>query len=449
MTLRIPTSLLLLFIGQFCFAQKAELVYQPKNMDSIQKYIGNITLKKIKSFEGQYEKDIQKTLNERKDAFIKTIKDSNYIFDSRINNYFKNILAEIYRANPDIDHQDFYFFVDKSPVPNAACYGNGIFTVNLGLFNVLDTDDEIAFTICHEIAHYKLKHTDKSLLEYISKANSKQTKQDLKKASKQDYGATRAVMEVLKTINYNFLKRSRLAETEADSLGYVFLSKTRFNKAAGYVSLKKLGECDTILFKADTKLREHFTFDDYPFNEAWLERDAAIFDLKEARDDFAFNKDSLKTHPDIPLRLKKLESLYSGKDGIAPTPALDAVRKIVVESSIAASMDDSDIDMALYQILTMYTRKEIDEKTYAKNVAYLLRRTYELKQAHNFGKYVGPVTTFSEEKYLDEVKLFLNHLELKQTRKIGHRFCQKHQALMKGDAEFAATAEFFAKLNTN
>jgi len=418
-------------------------------MDSLQKYIGNITLKKIKSFEGQYEKEIQKTLNERKDAFIKTIKDSNYIFDHRINSYFKNILTEIYRANPDIDHQDFYFFVNKSPVPNAACYGNGIFTINLGLFNVLDTDDEIAFTICHEIAHYNLKHTDKSLLDHISKANSKQTKQDLKKASEKEYGATRAVMEVLKTINYNFLKRSRTAETEADSLGYVFLSKTKFNKAAGYVSLKKLGECDTILFKADAKLRDHFNFDDYPFKDEWLTRDVAIFDLKEAKDDFAFDKDSLKTHPDIPLRLKNLERFYPGKDGIAASPAFEKIRKIVVENSIAAAVDDSSIDMALYQILTLYGQNQIDEKTYAKTVAYLLKRTYELKQSHKFGKYVGPVSTFSEEKYLDEVKLFLNHIELKQTRKIGHRFCQKNQALMKGDPEFAATADFFAKLNIN
>lgn len=434
--------------SQFCLAQGG-LVYQPAKMDSLQQYVDKITAKKAKDFQGQYQKEIQKMLNERRDSFIKSVKDSNYIFDSKINGYLKGILAEIYRGNPEIDKKDYYFFVDKSPVPNAACYGNGIFTFNLGMFNILASDDEVAFAICHEIAHHQLKHTDKNLLEHVTKLKSKETKAEFKKAAKREYGATRAVIDLLKKIKYNFLERSRTAEMEADSLGFIYLSKTSFNKAAAYSTLKKLGNTDTLLFKSDTRLRQHFHFDDYPFKDEWLTRDVTLFDLKEAKDDFGFDKDSVKTHPDIPLRLKQIQRFYPGTDVGESSPKFLEARKVAIDATVISSLDDSRIDMAMYQILSLYERKEVDEKDYAKTIAYLLKRAYDLKLNHSFGKYVGGVGTFSEEKYLDEVRLFLNNIELKQTRKIGHRFCQKYKSLLWRDSEFAATMAFFERLNAN
>ena len=90
---------------------------------------------------------------ERKKSFIEGIQDSTYVFDETINKYLNSILKEIYFGNKELKSKDFYFFLDKSPIPNATCYGNGIFTINLGLFNFVHSDDELAFIICHEFAH--------------------------------------------------------------------------------------------------------------------------------------------------------------------------------------------------------------------------------------------------------------------------------------------------------
>jgi hypothetical protein len=430
-----------------CVAQKTAVQYQPKNMDSIRNYIGAITTKKAKSFTGNNQKEIQKILNERKESFLKTIKDSGYIFDARIDKYLKSITAEIYRANPEIAHTDHYFFIDKSPIPNAACYGNGIFTVNLGLFTMVQSDDELAFTICHEMAHEKLSHSDKSLLDHLSTMKAKETKKQMRKAGNQTYGRRKALSELSRTLSYNFMKRSRNAETQADSLGFKFFSKTKFNKAAATQSLKKLGMVDTLFFNVDPQIRKHFTFSDYPFKEGWLAKDETLFDLKEKSDDYAFDKDSLKSHPDIPFRIAKLEKMSSGNDIAPQSPKLAEIKKIASELCIASAIDESRLDVALYEVLSLSERNEIDVKAYYSNMAYLLKRTYELKQNHQFGKYVSPPNPFSEEKFLDEIRLFLHNTELKNLRKIGLRFCQKYQPEMGSDPDFNSITAFFKNLN--
>ncbi|MGX7667978.1 M48 family metalloprotease [Flavobacterium pedocola] len=413
------------------------------------KYINSISEKKIVKLGDKNKKEIKEIITDRKNEFIKTLGDSTYIFDKDISNYLKGIVKEISVANPNIDFKNFYFLVNKSPIPNAACYGNGMFTINLGLFNLVENDDELAFILSHEVAHYVLEHNDKSLLSYIQTLNSKDTKSKLNKVKNQEYGRRKAYSTLVKELSYNFLKRSRKAETQADSLGLAIFSKTKFNKQSSVTALKKLDFVDDMVFNEETKLKEHFNFDSYPFKEAWLTKDETLFDLKEKSDDYALSKDSLKTHPDIPVRVEALQKLLKTQGG-TPKPAseLERIKKIASENSISIFLDDLSLDLALYQTLVLRNKNQIDEKSYCKIMALLLKKTYQLKNGHTFGKFVSPVSTFSDEKQLNEVRTFLHNLEVKTTRKIGHSFCTKHESLMLGDEEFKSIADFFKTLNT-
>jgi len=414
----------------------------------LKSYISAVSLKKIKSFSGSKNyKEIQKILDKNKVAFLEEFADSSYIFDKRINNYLKTIVTEIYKSNATIVPTDFYFFIDKSPIPNAACHGNGIFTVNLGLFEMVHSDDELAFIISHELAHYVLNHGDKTLLSHVEKMNSKNLKRKVNIASRQVYGRRRAISELVKELNYDALGRNRNAEVQADSLGFLFFRNTKFNKSAAVSCLKKLDLSDGMLFLTNPQLKNHFNFDGYPFKDAWLMQDGTLFDLKEKSDDYAFDKDSLKSHPDIPLRVAKLQTYYNDSTATQPSVALLSIKKIASESSIVISVDALRMDLALYQILALSERNEIDIRSYCNTVAGILKRTYELKLAHQFGKYVSPISPFSEEKYLNETRTFLHNIELKNIRKIGLEFCLKHQSEMNNDAHFIATTAFFSQLN--
>lgn len=439
----------LLVNGAFCFSQNVALKYLPTNKDSVFNYINAISEKKITKFGTIYKDDIKKIILERKKSFIEDIQDSTYVFDADINKYLNSILKEIYVSNKDLNNKDFYFFIDKSPIPNAACYGNGIFTINLGLFNFVNSDDELAFIICHEFAHFKLEHNDKTLLKYVETMNSKDTKKQIAKVKKTEYGKRKAYMDLVENLNYNFLKRSRAAEIQADSLGLAIFSKTKFNKSSSVSALQNLDLSDDVVFNDDSKLREHFNFENYPFKEGWVQKEQELFDLKEKSDDYSRNKDSLKTHPDIPLRVGILNKMIQDtKASInTSTDKLKEIKHLAGLLSISNFIDDKRVDFALYKTLVLYNNKDIDEKAYCTIVSKLFKSMYELKANHNFGKYVSPISPFSDEEHLNEVKQFLHNIELKNIKKIGLNFCLAHQDLMSNDADFKKITAYFNNLN--
>lgn len=442
------TIVILLINFTYCSAQTKSFQYSPKSNDSLISYIKAINEVKKLKLGIKYKKEIKEIINDRTDNFIENIKDSTYIFDQRISNYLNKIVCEISKANGSIKTKDFYFFIDKSPIPNAACYGNGIYTVNLGLFNLIQNDDQLAFILCHEIGHYVLEHNDKNILKSLETSNSKETKAKISKLKNQEYGSRKAFSELVKNSEYNFSKRSREAEIQADSLGLVIFSKTKYKKSESLKSLKILDFPNDMIFNVNVNLKKHFDFENYPFKDFWMSKDDILFDLKKSANDYEFDIDSLKTHPDIPIRIKLLEKIVQNDNSISKeSDELRNIKKIASENSIITLIDDSRIDFALYQTLLLFDQNQIDEKEYCNKVSFLLKKTYELKNNHTFGKYIGLVNQFSDEKNLNDIKIFLNNIEIKEVRKIGLQFCLKHQSITENNPEFIETTEFFKILN--
>lgn len=441
----------LLFILWFCSiqGQKKDFSYSPNNVDSIENYLNKVTNNKILSFEIKQQKRVKEILLERKTHFLKSIKDSTFIFDEKIHTYLNKILAEIYHSNPQIQTQDFYFLINKSLIPNAACYGNGIYTVNLGMFNLIKTDDEMAYIICHELSHHILKHNDKSLENYIKTFSSKDVKQQINTASNKKYGRRSAITSLLKDLKFNFMKRSRIAETQADSLGYILFNRTKYNKHASVDILKKLDLSDEMIFNNPTNLKTHFSFEQYPFKESWIEKEDKIFNLSESANDLQIDKDSIKTHPDIPLRIEKLNRNNIIVASNSNTNEIESIQKRTYENSIQIFSDDLKLDFTLYQLLSLHEKGLLDDKKYINEVANLLKKLYDLKEKHLFGKYISPLNSFSEENSINEIRLFLNNLELKNIKKIGYYFCKKNELLSKNDPEFQDSYNFFKNLNQN
>ncbi len=430
-------------------SQNKDFTYIPGNKDSLEIYISKITNDKIKSFDVNQQKKAKEVLLERKESFLKSIKDSSFIFDKKINTYLQNILSEIYQSNPQIDHSAFYFLINKSLIPNAGCYGNGIFSVNLGLFNLAENDDEIASVICHELSHHILKHNDKSLQNYLKTFNSKEVKQKINSTTNIKYGRRAAVASLLKGLKFNFMERSRKDEIQADSLGYVLFNKTKFNKQAYVDILKKLDASDGMVFSSPTNLKQTFSFDEYPFKEAWILQDSKLFDTTESVNDLELDKDSLKTHPDIQLRIENIIKANKLTSTEATNKELLLIKKRISKNSIEIYLDNSKLDIVLYQLLSLHKKGEIEDPVFNDEVVSLLRKVYQFKESHVFGKHIGAVNPFSEEKHLNEIRLFLNNIELKNIKKIGYYYCQKNESAFKDNALFQDNYTFFKKLNQN
>ncbi|MFK6999714.1 M48 family metallopeptidase [Flavobacterium oreochromis] len=442
--------LLLLFTFKN-FSQQRIFSYQPTKNDSLIAFLDKKNEDRISRLSINHKKDIKKILNERNEAFKKGIKDSNYIFNKDVNYYLKSILGKIYVANPSIKYKDFYFFINKLPIPNAACYGNGIFTVNLGLFDFIETDDELAFILCHELAHFILEHNDKSLVAYLDKINSKEFKKEINNLKKIEYGRRKAFSDLFTDMNYHFLRHSRNSEIEADKLGFELFEKTIFNKNAAITALNKLGTIDESVFNEKIDLIRHFNFKNYPFKESWLQKEETLFDIKEVADDYALNKDSLKTHPDIPKRIEIINQILKEKK-IAKSNnslTLDKIKSLISKINIETLLDDNKLDIALYQSLILYDKKKITEEHFYSLLAFIIKKTYTAKVNHTFGKHVEQISPFSKEENLNIIKTFLNNIEIKNIRKIGLNLCIEKEEIMKNDKDFQEIKSFFIDLNKN
>lgn len=429
-------------------AQERHSNYNTINKDSLYSYLNYITEKKITQYNGNHKKDAKIFWEETHENLLKNIEDSLFIFDKRMDKMIQNILSEIYLSNQQIDPANFYFFINRSPVPNAACYGNGVFTIHNGLFELIENDDELAFILCHEIAHYLLNHSELAMKEYLDKINSKETKKRIREIYKQKYGKFSKASEFFKDLNYNLYHNSREAEIQADSLGFELFKNTKYNEVSAIEILQKLNFDNKSIFSFSIEIKKYFNLKNYPFKDSWLDKEEnTLFNLSESANDYALEKDSLKTHPDIPIRIEIMKKSLGNKTKENTKNNSEKLKEFMILNSIGASINNNSLDMTLYLLISNFENNRIDNFTFHYYMGLFLKKLYILKSNHSIGKYITPISPFSEEKSLNTIKLFINNLELKNIRKIGYWYCIENKANFIIDDSYNELFSFFQELN--
>lgn len=420
--------------------------YLPENKDSIFSH-----LEKLREYQTSNllsDKNVskkKKLFREKTENIFESIEDSTFIFDKHISEKLNPILHEIYSSNPLINPTDFYFLINRSYVPNAACFGDGSFMLNMGLFFHMESDDELAFIICHELAHYELNHVNKKIESYIDTLNSNEIKHISRSIKKQKYNRTNDGINLIKGLTFDLMQKSRQVEIEADSLGLILFKNTKYNLDASISALNKLDAVDDMLFKEKTKIESIFNFPEYPFNEKWLKKEETLFQINETVNDYEFNKDSLKTHPDIPLRITQLKIPENIKPGKSIKTQIQQIKEILKAKHLNIYFDFKQFDFALYKLL-LENENSLNEEV-INNTAVLFKMMYEMKKKHSLGKYVPQPSPFTDEKNLNEVRLFIHNLELKNIRKIGYFYCMSHEDQMYNNETFTYVYNFFKNLN--
>ncbi|WP_242202682.1 M48 family metalloprotease [Aestuariivivens insulae] len=426
--------------------------YIPKNLDSIKGYLKAINLKFIDGIDGKFSSKIKKIYKDRDEKVIKAIEDSAYVFNVRIKQNLDVLLRHVYDANPQIHSKDYYFFINNSLVPNAACYGDGMFEINLGLLSRLDSEDELAFVICHEIAHMLLNHSLKGVTKAMLNLYSDETKNKIEEIKRQEYGRTRAALSVIDELNIDILNHSKEVEAQADSLGYILFSNTKYKKPKALTALDKLKKVDDMVFSHPMKLDSVFNFENYPFKAYWLEENStSLFDIDKEINDFQLVSDSIKTHPEIVFRKEKLiqefDIISEEKRDQYFKDHLHEIKKDVNIKVVKSTFDLNFLDLAIYHLIERYNNRKIDIEYYHLYMAKVLQRLYEIKKTHEMGKYIPPKSNFSKEKQLNLIRLFLHNLELKEVENLGFAYCDENQPKMLNNKEFEDVYMFFKKIN--
>ncbi len=132
------------------------------------------------------------------------------LFGDPMTLYINKVADKILINDPKL-RSELQFFTLKSNTVNAMATSGGIVFVTTGLLSYVKNESQLAFILCHEIQHYKLKHSFKQY------KRTKKITNDESKGLSTD--------EKIRRI-YKF---SRKNESEADSKGFALFRTTSYS----------------------------------------------------------------------------------------------------------------------------------------------------------------------------------------------------------------------------
>src|SRR5688572_10825681 len=265
--------------------------------------------KLINSLGVEYKKDYKEIYEARFAEVEKFLGSTRAVTDKKVNGYLQSLLEKIRDANPELKGKEIRLLFSRDWWPNAFSMGEGTLAVNAGLMVFLDNEAELIFVICHELAHFYLDHSNKAIKKNVENYNSEAFQSELKRLSKQEYGAGKQIDELIKKLSFAGRRHSRENETEADRYAFRFMKNTGYDCKAIRTCLELLDNVDDSLLNTAVDPQLTFNFTNYPFKKKWIQKESAIFSEMSIDDSplTKKEKDSLRTHPDCTDRILRLE----------------------------------------------------------------------------------------------------------------------------------------------
>ncbi|WP_439882752.1 M48 family metalloprotease [Pontibacter sp. MBLB2868] len=361
--------------------------------------------------------------------------------DSVVAPFIQSIYSNIIVANKELAGTKLV--LSRNPKENAYAMANGTIFFNIGLLAKLENESQIAFVLCHELAHIKLNHMDQSIREFLDVIHDKSFKKQLNQVSKEKYNRNAKMGNLLEELSLGHLFHSRSLEKEADSLGYVLLSRTRYRSAEAYTALQVLKNIDDNIPPNEVNFSAFLSCEDFNSDTFQKQKNSSsIFDITTDDSPFSASPDTLKTHPDIEKRLAYMQELIqsmpasnnSNRDGVSVK-----IKDVCQRELVQSWFDSKNYDFALYNALLLL--KDNPESAYLKSMVVLC--LYELKRhllLHQFAEIMQVESDYHSESFNRLIK-FLNSLNTSDYKPLSVCLAQKVQPLQ-GEHEHVAAAQY-------
>jgi len=312
-----------IFSANILFAQNFNETYSPirnyrptKTIVSgiVQSYKNNIS--KINSENKKAVKSIKESLKNLSNEFVSLDSESLIMYSDTISHYLSGITNKIKSHNPSIKDRDLKIFLYRTIIPNASSHGNGIIFVNLDLICKLSSEDELAFILCHEIAHDIEAHVINGLTKRYELFYDKKYQEKLKQVGKQEYNRYKSTDALVTKFLSQYDVNSRENELTADSIGLHLFYNAGYVSGNAVKTIINLDSIDSPLFHTPIDFKSLLNLKGFTFDEEMLnpEKSATLW---ESNLDYKI-PDSLKTHPDCKLRAEALQRIIKNKhlDGL-------------------------------------------------------------------------------------------------------------------------------------
>lgn len=290
-------------------AQTAPAGFLSKNASKEKNLLEGLTArynKDVSGLSGSNKKQVSEIYKERFELIKEKFAGNEIISDEKASGYLMQLAQEVLKANSFLNANELRILFSKAWWPNASSMGEGTILFNIGLFNRLQNESQAVFVLCHELSHYYLNHGNNAIQRYVTTINSDEFQKQLQSIKKSDYKQNQQVEALAKKITFNTRRHSREFEHAADSMAIELMKNTNYDLTEALQALALLDSVDKDKYHTPLNLSERFNFAAYPFKKSWLQSSALMFgvtkeEVKPAEDD------SLKTHPDCPVRIQKLQ----------------------------------------------------------------------------------------------------------------------------------------------
>lgn len=245
-----------------------------------------------------------RSLHDRRfEYLVKSFNEGYFIVDHPLTTFLTKVASRIYDANPNLS-QNVNIFAFNSSAPNAVSFGEGTICIMLGLLERLETEDQVAYILCHEFAHYYANHAEKNFADLAALNYDKELKHKIDDAVNSPYGRYSRLKALFNQIGLSVTYHSRKSEFEADSLGLVYYLKTGYDRRAPLRVMQILEQADKETFRHNIDFKKYFDFNDFPFKDSWTAYSKSNIVYGNANDE---ETDALKTHPNCKSRFGRLK----------------------------------------------------------------------------------------------------------------------------------------------
>lgn len=389
-----------------------------------------------------YKKDYENIYKTHFEQVEKIVGSKSVITAKEPHQYLQQIVAKIIKANPVLKADELRIFFTRDWWPNAYSMGDGSIAINAGLVIHLQNEAELAFVLCHELAHYYKSHTLQSVHQYITITNSAEFQKKLKDLSKQEYGVNGELEKLSRGLIFNSRQHSRSRETEADMQAYSFFKNTGYN-ATGITSLLQfLDTADKASVFPILNVQAMLNSENYPFKKKWIQDESSIFSKMNVQttEEEANQADSFKTHPGCVARIAALKDSVAaqttGKDFLVDETFFGKLKETLLFELIEYTYQDGNISRNLYYNLLLLQQKR-ETNLAAFFIARDLNKLYEQQKNHKAGLLLDKESKFFPPDYNILVR-FLNRIRLDELAQITFAFCNRH---LRSLTEHPAVAE--------
>ncbi len=430
--IKIYITLLLFLFSTNVFAQ----VHKPidtadylKRKDFLKKFStsNELLIKDLKAkYSGKTEKELSKIYKEFGEDFEKQVANKDFIFTSIFDEKAKNLIDNLRKNNPKIP-KDLKILIAKDNTPNAFCLADGTFVINMGLFNWLDNDDQIAAIISHELGHNIERHSLKIFLDIIEQDQlDKITVQNIKSSTE---NKNKKAFDILKNRVYKKGAERRNNEMQADSLGYTIFKNSDFTKTEYVNALQKLKDFDTISprkLKMET-YKKYFNLPKQAFQEKWMKKeDFSLYNYNHYKE--KLNKDSLSSHPEMTLRIQKLKQTFpelkADLQSQKPTEDFLLTEKAARMEILPNFYHSEDYGLGIYASLQFLQDNE-EEQHYRKWLGKCFAKIYEARKSYNLNRYLDRVEPKDQSESYRQFLSFMWNLSLEEIKNIAEYYNTK------------------------